>query len=117
MHKRKRAGIITMLAVVLELAYRLDLKSSALWDCGFKSRLPHQAAKNPNRLFLIGKGFGFFVFLAEEEFRAITPEEEKTTIGRMQNTVLWIPDISEASFWGDTDITLFLSEFTQGNSE
>ena len=34
-------GIIFMFAVVLELAYRLDLKSSALWDCGFKSRLPH----------------------------------------------------------------------------
>lgn len=31
-----------LFAVVLELAYRLDLKSSALWDCGFKSRLPHQ---------------------------------------------------------------------------
>lgn len=69
MHKRKRAGIITMLAVVLELAYRLDLKSSALWDCGFKSRLPHQAAKNPNRLFLIGKGFGFFVFFRENNNR------------------------------------------------
>ena len=93
MHKPERAGIITMLAVVLELAYRLDLKSSALWDCGFKSRLPHQAAKNPNRLFLIGKGVGFFVFFAEEKIRAITPQEGKTTIGWMQNTILWILDI------------------------
>ncbi len=58
LHNEPLAGIITMPAVVLELAYRLDLKSSALWDCGFKSRLPHH---NHEYLMQITRGCFFLI--------------------------------------------------------
>ncbi len=52
----------------MELADVLDSKSSGSDTVPVRPRSPAPNQKNPNQIFPIGKGFGFFVFLSYDYF-------------------------------------------------